>query len=192
MTYFSNRWTANEKKIEPIRPFNLVLLLATRCIYWGVHLTEDQPDPKNNQKSWWPYVVLLLATRCLYQGVCLSKICLTVICLLNWALENCTGHVYRLIFLFLVLLLLLCNFIVVDHLSLCIHNYSWKTTKLHSNNNNNTKINVHKLLNLFVLIAVVVTVSCCCCLYVIVHWQLQMNNNNKIKQKQQQQKDKCT
>ena len=52
----------------------------------------------------------------------------------------------------IMLLFLLCNYVVV-HLSLCIHNYRWTRTKLHSNNNknnNNKQINLHKLCNLFV------------------------------------------
>ena len=36
------------EKIEPIRPSNLVLLLATRYLYWGLGLTGCQPDLKNN------------------------------------------------------------------------------------------------------------------------------------------------
>ena len=44
----------------------------TRCIYWGVHLTAGQPDPKVDQMSSSPYVVLLLAMRCLYRGVHLT------------------------------------------------------------------------------------------------------------------------
>ena len=67
-------------------------------------------------------------------------------------------------FLLSLLLLFLCNYVVVVHLSLCIHNYRWTRTKLPSNNknkkkkkkkkknnnnnnNNNKKINLHKLLN---------------------------------------------
>ena len=46
----------------------LVPLLATRCLYCRVHLTEGQPDPKADQMSRWPDVTLLLVTRCLYQG----------------------------------------------------------------------------------------------------------------------------
>ena len=40
--------------------------LATRCLYWGVHLTECQPDPKDHQMSRWPNVLPFWATRCLY------------------------------------------------------------------------------------------------------------------------------
>ena len=47
---------------------NLVPLLATRCLYWGVHLTKGQPDPKDDQMPSWPDVVLLLGIRCLYLG----------------------------------------------------------------------------------------------------------------------------
>ena len=58
-----------------------------------------------------------------------------------------------------VVVYLLFHVVVVVHLSLCIHNYRWTTTKLHSNNNNNSKeINLHKLFNLFVLI-----ILCCYC-----------------------------
>ena len=39
----------------------------------GGHLTECQPDPKNQQMSRWPNVVPFWATRCLYCGVCLSS-----------------------------------------------------------------------------------------------------------------------
>ena len=141
MPYLSNRWAANEKE-------NPSDLLTSYCSWppdastWGVHLNAYQPDLKNNPMSWWPYIVLLLATRWLYQGVHLGKICLTVIYLLNWALENCTGYVYRLSFLFLALLLLLCN-----------DNDRWTITTLNSNNNNNSNINVHKLLNFQELIS---------------------------------------
>ena len=47
---------------------NLVLLLATRYLYKGVHLTEGQPDPKADQMSSWHDIEPLMATRCLYQG----------------------------------------------------------------------------------------------------------------------------
>ena len=108
-------------------------------------------------------IVLVLATRCQYLGVHLSK-CVSI-CLF-----------------FVKVLLLLCHFIVaVVHHSLCIHNYRWITTILHSNKyknnkkNNNKKINLHELLNLFVLILVVVTMSfcCCCCACVIVYTEQQ-------------------
>ena len=46
----------------------LVLLLATRCLYCGVHLTKGQPDPKADKMSCWPNIILLLATRCFYLG----------------------------------------------------------------------------------------------------------------------------
>ena len=52
---------------------NFVPLLATRCLYWGVHLTKGQPDPKGDQMPSWSYVAPLLATKCLYQGVHLTK-----------------------------------------------------------------------------------------------------------------------
>ena len=47
----------------------LVIFVATRCLYQGVHLTEGQPDPKANQMSSWSDVVALLATGCLYGGI---------------------------------------------------------------------------------------------------------------------------
>ena len=47
---------------------DVVPLLATRCLYWGVHLTTCQPDPNDNQMSRLPDVVPLLSTRCLYLG----------------------------------------------------------------------------------------------------------------------------
>ena len=47
---------------------DVVLLLATRCLYQGVNLTKGHADPKADQMQSWPDVVLLLATRCLYQG----------------------------------------------------------------------------------------------------------------------------
>ena len=54
-------WTHNKLELSTILGHQMSLL--------GVHLTECQPDAKNNPMSWWPYdVVLLLATRCLYQG----------------------------------------------------------------------------------------------------------------------------
>ena len=56
---------------------NLVPLLATRCLYWRVHLTEGQPDQKADQMSSWPDEVLFLATKCLYEGYI-------------WAQVNCT------------------------------------------------------------------------------------------------------
>ena len=52
-------------------------------------------------------VILLLVTRCLYWEVTSEQCtCLTVICLLNWAMENWTGNVSRLIFVFSLFLLL--------------------------------------------------------------------------------------
>ena len=135
--------------------------------------------------STWHDVVLLFVIRCLNWGVHLSKASLTVVCLLNCALENLTGNLSRMIVLFSVFLLLQYNCVVVVHMSLCIHNYRWTTMKLHSNNNkhnnNNEMINLHKFFNVFVLIIVVLTVSFCfCCSSVIVHPQLQLNNKTTL------------
>ena len=46
----------------------VVPLLATRCLYQGVHLTKGQSDPKADQMSNWPEVVPLLTDRCCYWG----------------------------------------------------------------------------------------------------------------------------
>ena len=63
-------------ELRSTRP-NLVPLLATRCLYQGVHLTKGQPDPKADQMSSWPDVVLFLATRCLYWGYVWPQVSLT-------------------------------------------------------------------------------------------------------------------
>ena len=60
----------------------VVLLLATRCLYQGWGCMSDQRSAwsKADQMSSWPEVVLLLATRCLYQGMGVyvwSKVSLT-------------------------------------------------------------------------------------------------------------------
>ena len=47
---------------------NFIPFLATRCLYWGVHLTTGQPDPKANYMSCWPNVIPLLVTICLWGG----------------------------------------------------------------------------------------------------------------------------
>ena len=53
---------------------DVVLLLATRCLYlgvWvggGVHLTKHQPDPQADDVSCWPAVVHHVTTRCLHWG----------------------------------------------------------------------------------------------------------------------------
>ena len=56
-------------------------------------------------------------------------------------LLNFQSLISGLMFLLSLLLLSPCNYIVlaIIHLSLCIHNYRWTRTKLHSNNNNNNK-----------------------------------------------------
>ena len=59
-------------ELRSTRP-NFIPILATRCLYWGVCLTNGQSNPKADQMSSWPDIVLLLATRCLYQGVHLTK-----------------------------------------------------------------------------------------------------------------------
>ena len=64
--------TGGTSELRLTRP-NLVPLLAARCLYQGVHLTEGQPDPKADQISSWPDIVLLSAARCLYWGVHLTK-----------------------------------------------------------------------------------------------------------------------
>ena len=125
--------------------------------------------------SSWPDLVLLLTTRCLYQG----GVHLIKICLLNSALENWTGNVSRLIFLFVMLL---CNYVVVVPLSLCIDNDRWTTRQLHNSNNKiNKKIIVHKLFNLFVL--TILLVLCNFVFVAFVHLSLcihnyRYNNNN--------------
>ena len=102
-------------------------------------------------------------------------------------------------FLLSLLLLLLCDNVVVlvVHLSLCIHNYRWTTTKLPSNNknNNNKQINLHKLCNLFVVMSIVVTVmlllflfSCNCCSTITDAQQEQEQWCWQQQQQQQQQK----
>ena len=56
----------------------LVPLLATRCLYQGLCLTEGQPDPKADHMSTWPYIVLLLTTSCLhFRGYIWSHVCMT-------------------------------------------------------------------------------------------------------------------
>ena len=50
-----------EQELRSMGP-KFIPLLATRYLYWGVHLTECQCDPKDNPMSRWPDVVLLLAT----------------------------------------------------------------------------------------------------------------------------------
>ena len=72
-------------------------------------------------------------------------------------LLNFQSHISWFMFLLSALLLLLCNYVVIAHLSVCIHNYIWTGTKL-PHNNNNKYINVDKLCNLFVQIHMVVTV----------------------------------
>ena len=59
-------------------------VLATRCLYWGVHLTwacltvNVKLTLHLTVNSRWPDVLLLLATRCLYWGgVHLTWACLT-------------------------------------------------------------------------------------------------------------------
>ena len=46
----------------------LVPLLATGCLYCGVHLTEGQPDPKADQMSSWPDIGIVLGHYMLSQG----------------------------------------------------------------------------------------------------------------------------
>ena len=51
----------------------VVLLLATRCLYWGSQLIWGYTSSYDMNKSRWPYMVLLLATRCLYWGLGVSS-----------------------------------------------------------------------------------------------------------------------
>ena len=51
---------------------DVVLLLASRCLYLGLHLTTGQSDAKADQMAGWTAVVPLLVTRCLSWGVHLT------------------------------------------------------------------------------------------------------------------------
>ena len=58
----------------------VVLLLATRCLYWGGYSSSEILNCVSNafsiafsRMSRWPYIVLLLATRCLTRGDSLSE-----------------------------------------------------------------------------------------------------------------------
>ena len=64
---------------------HLVPLLATRCIYWGVHVTKGQHDPEADQISSRPDIVPLLSTRCLHWGYIWAQV--------NWTyLTTTLGH----------------------------------------------------------------------------------------------------
>ena len=120
---------------------NVVLLLTTRCLYGRYVCLSTAFAIAFLSMSRWPYIVLLLATKCLYWGG-------GYICIFNFELILGLALAWQRSFL-------LCNDVVVVHLLLCINNYKWTTTKLHSNNNknkNNTsnkKINLHKLFQSF-------------------------------------------
>ena len=77
ITYHSNSCSANDKNLNSWYIGSPYHSWPPDASTREVHLTEAQPDPKDNQKSRWSDVVLLLATRCLY-----------------WTLEVCTilGH----------------------------------------------------------------------------------------------------
>ena len=110
-----------------------------------------------------PDLVLLLITRCLYQGVQLSQVCLTVIFLLNWVIDNWTEHVCKFILVFLLFLFLMCNFVVVA------------ATKLYSKNNNNNK----KIKLLIIEQKMYVDwsfCSCCFCFSCVILMLLQQQN----------------
>ena len=61
----------------------IVLLVATRCLYWGYIWLSTVFSIACFRMSRWPDVVLLLATRCLYW-----RVCPTVYCILNCMLQN--------------------------------------------------------------------------------------------------------
>ena len=86
-------------------------------------------------------------------------------------------------FWFFMLLLLLCNYVVVVHLSLYIHIYRWTTTKLPSNNkkNNNKKINLHKLFNPFLLM-----IRVCYCVILLLLFLFICSCGSTITDEQQQ------
>ena len=55
-------WCQMVDQLDPL----FIPLLVTRCLYWGVHLTECQPDARDHQMSRWPNIVPFWATRYLY------------------------------------------------------------------------------------------------------------------------------
>ena len=58
-----------DTKVEQISSWPEVIpLLATRCLYWGLNMTKGHPNPRPDQISSSPEVIPLLTTRCLYQG----------------------------------------------------------------------------------------------------------------------------
>ena len=63
----------------------IVLLVATRCLYWRYLWLCTVFSIACFRMSRWPDVVLLLATRCLYW-----RVCPTVYCILNCMLQNVT------------------------------------------------------------------------------------------------------
>ena len=119
----------------------IVVLLATRCLYWWVHLllnfislkchTDLMHDCKCQADlmlyCFWPPDVSTGGMSALH----LLKI---------WALEHWAMYVDCSV---LLLLLLFHVFVVIVCLSLCIHNYRWTTTKLHSKQQQQQKRSIY-------------------------------------------------
>ena len=113
MTYLSSSSRANEQMAHVKLTWCSTALEHQMPLVGGMsdcQLASQSSRLHLLKMSSWPYawlymsslpdIVLLLTTRCLYLGVHLIKIYLNVICLLNWALENWTWNLSRLIFLF--------------------------------------------------------------------------------------------